>query len=66
MSGKITRRLKPEENEILSKRGELAAIRATLAERDLELADLRSQLAAFVGRYLRQAGNRLKGKRSLT
>src|ERR1017187_4692106 len=56
MSGKITRRLKPEEEEILRKREELAAIRATLAERELELVDLRSQLAAFEGRYLRQVG----------
>ena len=56
MSGKIVRRLKPEEEEILRKREELAAIRATLAERELELVDLRSQLAAFEGRYLRQVG----------
>ena len=56
MSGKITRRLKPEEEEILRKREELAAIRATLAERELELVDLRSQLTAFEGRYLRQVG----------
>ena len=52
----ITRRLKPEEEEVLRKREELAAIRATLAERELELVDLRSQLAAFEGRYLRQVG----------
>ena len=56
MSGQITRRLKPEEEEIVRKREELAAIRATLAERELELVDLRSQLAAFEGRYLRQVG----------
>jgi septal ring factor EnvC (AmiA/AmiB activator) len=56
MPGKIVRRLKPEEEEILRKREELAAIRATLAERELELVDLRSQLAAFEGRYLRQVG----------
>lgn len=56
MSAQITRRLKPEEKEILRKREELAAIRATLAERELELVDLRSQLAAFEGRYLRQVG----------
>jgi hypothetical protein len=56
MSGKIIRRLKPEEEEILRKREELAAIRANLAERELELVDLRSQLAAFEGRYLRQVG----------
>src|ERR1039458_10111058 len=56
MPGKIIRRLKPEEEEILRKREELAAIRATLAERELELVDLRSQIAAFEGRYLRQVG----------
>jgi hypothetical protein len=56
MSSQITRRLKPEEEEILRKREELAAIRASLAERELELVDLRSQLAAFEGRYLRQVG----------
>jgi hypothetical protein len=56
MSSQITRRLKPEEEEILRKREELAAICATLAERELELVDLRSQLAAFEGRYLRQVG----------
>jgi len=56
MSGSIIRRLKPEEEEILRKREELAAIRAVLAERELALVDLRSQLAAFEGRYLRQVG----------
>src|SRR5579863_2786483 len=56
MSGQITRRLKPEEEETLRKREELAGIRATLVERELELVDLRSQLAAFEGRYLRQVG----------
>jgi hypothetical protein len=56
MPGEINRRLKPEEEEMLRKREELAAIRATLAERELELVDLRSQLAAFEGTYLRQVG----------
>jgi len=56
MSGHIIRRLKPEEEEILRKREELIVIRATLAERELELVDLRSQLATFEGRYLRQVG----------
>jgi hypothetical protein len=54
ISGQITRRLKPEEEEILRKREELTAARAALAERELELVDLRSGLAAFEGRYLRQ------------
>jgi len=57
MPGHLTRRLKPEEEEILRKREELTGVRATLAERELELLDLRSQLAAFEGRYLRQVGN---------
>ncbi|MGD1096783.1 MAG: hypothetical protein ABSB35_32920 [Bryobacteraceae bacterium] len=57
MSGQIIRQLKPEEEELFRKREELAAIRATLAERELELVDLRTQLAAFEGRYLRQVGS---------
>jgi hypothetical protein len=56
MSSQITRRLKPEEEEILRKREELAVIRAALAEREFELVDLRRELAAFEGRYLRQVG----------
>jgi hypothetical protein len=56
MMSSIIRQLKPEEEEMLRKREELAAIRATLAERELELVDLRSQLAVFEGRYLRQVG----------
>jgi hypothetical protein len=56
MPSEISRRLKPEEEEMVRKREELGAIRATLAERELELVDLRSQLAAFEGRYLRQVG----------
>jgi hypothetical protein len=56
MSVPITQRLRPEEEELLRKREELTAIRATLAERELELVDFRSQLAAFEGHYLRQVG----------
>jgi hypothetical protein len=56
MSPSTIRRLKPEEEEILRKREELAAIRATLAELELNLVDLRSQLSAFEGRYLRRVG----------
>ncbi len=37
-------------------REELAAIRAALAERELELVDFRRQLAVFEGRYLREVG----------
>jgi hypothetical protein len=56
MSGSIIRRLKPEEEELLRKREELAAIRTILAERELEIVELRRQLAAFEGRYLQQVG----------
>jgi len=56
MSIQVTRRLKPEEEEILRKREELATIRAALADRELELVNLRRELAAFEGRYLRQVG----------
>jgi chromosome segregation ATPase len=56
MSSQIIRRLKPEEEEVLRKREDLAAVRAALAERELELVDLRAGLAAFEGRYLRQVG----------
>jgi BMFP domain-containing protein YqiC len=56
MSSQITRRLKPEEQELIRKREELAALRATLAERELELLDFRGHLAAFEGRYLREVG----------
>ena len=50
------RRLRPEEEELARKRTELAEIQAALAERELELVDLRRQLAAFESRYLRQVG----------
>ena len=56
MSGQIVRKLTPEEEEALRKREELASVRATLAERELELADLRAQLRSFEGRYLREVG----------
>jgi len=36
MSSHLTRRLRPEEEEFLRKREELAAIRATLAEQSLK------------------------------
>jgi hypothetical protein len=56
MASNITRRLRPEEEELARKREELAAIRGALAERELELINFRSELAAFEGRYLRQVG----------
>ncbi len=56
MSGGIVRKLTPEQEELDRKREELSAVRAALAERELELADLRTQLKSFEGRYLRQVG----------
>ncbi|MEO5924689.1 MAG: hypothetical protein ABIR70_12765 [Bryobacteraceae bacterium] len=56
MLGEIISRLKPEDEELVRKREELAAICATLVERELELVDFRSELAAFEGRYLREVG----------
>lgn len=56
MPTEIIRQQSPEEAELLRKREELSAVRAQLAERELELADLRSQLKSFEGRYLRQVG----------
>ena len=56
MSREIVKKLTPEEEELLRKREELAGVRGALAERELELADLRTQLKSFEGRYLRQVG----------
>ena len=56
MPGGIVRKLTPEQEELERKREELGAIRAALADRELELADLRAQLKSFEGRYLRQVG----------
>jgi hypothetical protein len=56
MSGEIVRQLTPEEPELARKREELASVRAALAERELELIDLRAQLQSFEGLYLRRVG----------
>jgi hypothetical protein len=56
MPNEIVRKRTPEEEELLRKREELASVRAALAERELELADLCAQLKSFEGRYLRQVG----------
>lgn len=50
------RRLGPEDRELEQKRAELAALRALLAERELDLEDLRAEIAGFRGSYLRQVG----------
>jgi len=46
----------PEDTALRLQREELASTRATLAERELEVADLRTLLKTFEGRYLRQVG----------
>jgi hypothetical protein len=47
--------LSPEE-ELAKKRDELALLQNQLAEHELSLANMRAELAAFEGRYLRQVG----------
>jgi hypothetical protein len=56
MPASIILQQSPEEAELLRKREELISVRAALAERELALADLRTQLKTFEGRYLRQVG----------
>ncbi len=56
MPGGIIHKLTPEQEELKRKREELGAIRAALADRELDLADLRAQLRSFEGRYMRQVG----------
>jgi hypothetical protein len=53
---RIVCRLSPEEEELASKRNELAVLQVQLADRELYAANLRGELAAFEGRYLRQVG----------
>lgn len=55
-AAEIVRRLSPEEEELAKKRDELALLQAELADRELYLANLRAELAAFEGRYLRDVG----------
>ncbi len=52
----IVRQRTPEEEGLRRKRDELAVVRATLAERELEIADLQAEIKSFEGRYLRQVG----------
>src|SRR5271157_3136022 len=57
MNNEIARRTSPEEEELVQKREELALLQAELAERELFLTNLRAELSAFEGRYLRQVGD---------
>jgi DnaJ-domain-containing protein 1 len=56
MNNEIARRTSPEEEELARKREELALLQAELAERELFLTNLRAELSAFEGQYLRQVG----------
>lgn len=50
------RRITPEEEELTRKRGELAALEASLVQRELDLATLRAELFLLNQRYLRIVG----------
>ena len=56
MPAEIILQRTPDDLDLLDKREQLAAVRARLAERESELAQLRAQLKTFEGRYLRQVG----------
>lgn len=56
MNSEIIRHLSPEDQELARKREELAILQAELTDRELSLANLRAELAAFEGRYLREVG----------
>jgi len=56
MNIEIARRISPEEEELARKREELALLQTELAERELFLTNLRAELSAFEGQYLRQVG----------
>jgi hypothetical protein len=56
MPTEIVHDLSPEEQELARKRQELAILQAELTDRELSLANLRAELAAFEGRYLREVG----------
>ncbi len=56
MPTEIVHHLSPEEQELARKRQELTILQAELTDRELFLANLRAELAAFEGRYLREVG----------
>jgi hypothetical protein len=56
MSSEIVRHLPPEEQELGRRRQELATLQGELTDRELLLANLRAELSAFEGRYLREVG----------
>ncbi len=56
MPAEIILQQTPDDAALIDKREQLAAVRSTLAEREAELAQLRTELKTFEGRYLRQVG----------
>jgi hypothetical protein len=52
----IVRKASPEEGELTAKKRELALLLVELEERELSLASLKAELAAFEGQYLREVG----------
>jgi myosin heavy subunit len=56
MHTEITCQLSPAEEELAKKRDELVLLQNQLAEQELFLANMRAELAAFEGQYLRQVG----------
>ncbi len=56
MPTEIVHHLSPEEQELARKRQELALLQVELTDRELSLASLRAEVAAFEGRYLREVG----------
>ena len=56
MSAGLTKWQTPEEQELSRKLAELTTLKATLAQRELDLATLQAELHAFERRYLRTVG----------
>jgi len=56
MPSNIVPHIPAEEQELAKKRQELAILQAELTDRELLLTNLRAELAAFEGRYLREVG----------
>lgn len=58
MNISIPSRVRPEDEELAKKRGELAELESELADRELSIATLRAELALFEHQYLKIVGTR--------
>jgi hypothetical protein len=56
MNAEIVCHISPEEQELARRRQELAILQVELTDRELFLTNLRAEIAAFEGRYLREVG----------